>query len=140
MPADFRDASERHWDDSEYLFTDTRLANADHLLGLAAECALKAVMQFLGMPLRADGAPAGDRHRKHIDKVWDEFITFAQNASGAHYAAMLSGNPNPFSDWDVNQRYNHRIQFNESIVRSHRQAAEQTRRVLQEAILDREVA
>ncbi|MHB9072065.1 MAG: SAM-dependent methyltransferase [Desulfobaccales bacterium] len=140
MPPDFRDASERHWDDSGHLFTNTRLANADHLLGLASECALKAVMLGLGMTLRPDGAPADWKYRQHIKLLWDEFKTFAQNRSAAHYAAMLGGNPNPFDNWDVNQRYGHRTQFSEPVVRNHHQAAEKTMRVLKSAILNGDVA
>jgi len=47
MPTDFRDAAERHFEDAGYLEAGNRPANADHLFGLSAECALKAVMQGL---------------------------------------------------------------------------------------------
>jgi len=57
MPVDFYDACKRHWNDAEHLFDQKRLANADHLFGLAAECALKAVMVALGMTLLPDGKP-----------------------------------------------------------------------------------
>ncbi len=126
MPADFRDASERHWDDSGTCSPDTRLANADHLVGLAAECALKAVMQGLGMPLRGDGAPA-ERRLGNIS-IWCGMnsLLSRRTPEGAHYVATLSGNLNPFSDWDVNQRYSHRIDFNEANVRNHRLAAEES--------------
>jgi hypothetical protein len=50
MP-DYRDAAERHWEDAGFLINDNRIANTDHLFGMAAECALKAVMQTLGMKL-----------------------------------------------------------------------------------------
>ena len=52
MPLDFRDAAKRHWKDAEYLLEDERFAaNADHLFGMSAECALKAVMLSLGMQM-----------------------------------------------------------------------------------------
>ena len=44
MSVDFRDAAERHWTDAWLLFGNNRVANSDHLIGMAAECALKAVM------------------------------------------------------------------------------------------------
>jgi len=138
MPVDFRDAADRHWTDSWYLSNNNRLPNADHLLGLAAECALKAIMLGLGMLLRTDGAPDEKGHRVHINELWDEFITFAQKRNGTHYAAMLSGNPNPFSDWNINQRYNHRTQFNEPLVTNHRTATKAVMKVLQEFILREE--
>jgi hypothetical protein len=139
MPVDFRDSSERHWDDSGTLFTNNKLANADHLLGMAAECAMKAVMRSLGMTLSLAGRPE-EPYAVHINLLWDEFITFAHGRGGAHYADMLSGNPNPFSDWHVNQRYNHRAQFSEPIVKNHHQAAKEIMQVLQAAILNGDVA
>ena len=44
---------ERHWLDAEQLFhlTPPRLANADQLYGLSAECGLKALMHKWGMEL-----------------------------------------------------------------------------------------
>lgn len=131
MPVDFRDAADRHWTDSWYLSQDNRLANADHLLGLAAECALKAVMLELGMMLNAHSVPTNPKHRTHIDKIWEEFITFAENRQGAHYAAMLSG-PNPFSDWNIDQRYNHRSQFSEPIVTNHHKGTKAVMMILQQ--------
>lgn len=139
MPVDFRDAADRHWTDSWYLSKDNRLPNADHLLGLAAECALKAVMLGLGMLLHG-GAPADRLPFKHINILWDEFITFAQNRNGSHYAAMLSGTPNPFSDWDIDQRYHHRTQFSEPLVTNHHNATKAVMMVLQAATLNGDVA
>ena len=64
MPVNFRDAAERHWADAGYLLEDDRIANADHLFGLSAECALKALMLSLGMILGPKGAPKDDRYKK----------------------------------------------------------------------------
>lgn len=139
MPADFRDAAERHYKDAEYLLTYDRLANADHLFGLSAECALKAVMLPLGMTLRSDDAPADRLHRVHINQLWNEFITFANNRSGAHYAAQLSVMSSPFSNWDVNQRYQHRSEITREIVEEHQAAALTAKQVLENAILNGDV-
>jgi hypothetical protein len=49
MQADFLDAHERHWQDAELLLTNQRLANADHLYGMSAECGLKRLMLAFGM-------------------------------------------------------------------------------------------
>jgi len=134
MPVDFRDAAERHWEDGEHLLTDARLANADHLFGLSAECALKAVMFSLGMALRPDGAPA-DRHlRVHINQLWNEFDTFAHDRNGAHYAAQLSGISTPFNGWDVNQRYQHRSGITREIAEKHQIGAMTAKRVLETAV------
>ena len=47
-------ALQRHWEDAELLFSEKRLANADHLYGFSAECGLKAVMEALGMGGRSE--------------------------------------------------------------------------------------
>ena len=59
MPVDFRDAAERHYEDAGYLLADDRLSDADHLFGLSGECALKAVMLYVGY-----GAPTRWRARR----------------------------------------------------------------------------
>ncbi len=139
MPVDFRDAAERHWEDAEYLFADSRIANADHLFGLSAECSLKAVMYALGMTLRTDYAPADRKYRVHINLLWEEFISFANARSGSYYASKISGVPNPFLNWDVNQRYNHRADVPFKVVETHHQAALIAKQILDSAILNGDV-
>ena len=60
-PSDFTDAHCRHWDDAELLFKLQRWANADQLYGFSAECGLKAVMTFLGMPVECNRDSYGAR-------------------------------------------------------------------------------
>lgn len=139
MPVDFYDAAQRHWEDAGYLLTDARLANADHLFGLSAECALKAIMLALGMTVRPDGAPADRQHRVHINRLWNEFVSFANTRSGAHYASPLSGVPNPFMNWDVNQRYNHRGDLTPGVAEGHHQAARTVKQVLDQAVLNGDI-
>lgn len=136
MNPDFADAAERHWEDSELLLAEKRLANADHLLGLSAECSLKAVMLGLGMPLKPSGAPEQRRHQVHINRLWDEFQTFASSRGGAHYAAILSRASAPFDDWDISERYASRSDIEEDNVSRHHMGARQARACLQEAMLD----
>lgn len=136
MSVDFRDAAERHWVDAGFLFEKNRLANTDHLLGIAAECAMKAVMLALGMGLRADGSPAEAHHRVHINSLWNEFITFSSNRNGARYAGPLMGGLNPFDGWNVSHRYHHQSSFSRSEVEQHQSAAEKTMFILQQAVLD----
>ncbi len=135
MPVDYRDAAERHWKDAEYLFSDARLANADHLFGLAAECALKAVMHGLGMKLSGD-RPEDPRYQKHINILWSEFVSFAASRSGARYLNPLRKEVNPFKDWNVNGRYGNGAAFPQTTVAGHRIGAKGTMLALQAAILD----
>ena len=136
MLPDYRDAAERHWKDAQYLSTDNRTANADHLLGLSAECALKAVMQGVGMTIDPGGVPTDKSHRVHINKLWDEFSTFSHTRGGARFAIIIDAHPNPFIDWDIAQRYCHRAGITNAILENHRQGALNTRKVLNNAVLE----
>lgn len=134
MNPDYHDAANRHWEDATFLLDDRRFANADHLLGVSSECALKAVMLALGMLMKG-GRPA-DRRHGHIDVLWDEFLTFANSRGGVRYASMLSPTSNPFDNWKVDQRYDERSAFSEPIVVAHEAGARLTMSVLQSAVLD----
>jgi hypothetical protein len=136
MQPDYRDAAERHWEDADDLMSNNRIANADHLFGLSAECGTKAVMQGLGMALNPDGVPVDKQHRVHINVLWDEFVTFAQNRGGARYALHIAATPNPFDDWDVAQRYCHRSRITKAIATRHQRGARTAMQILSEAILD----
>lgn len=132
MP-DYYDAAQRHWDDASYLLSRRCLPNADQLFGLSAECALKAVMQPLGMPMN-NGRPSRREHG-HIDVLWDEFITFANGKGQAHYAAFL-GATNPFHNWDVRQRYENGSIVSMQVVMDHKSSAEIAFSCLTQAIVD----
>jgi len=121
-PADFADACDRHWEDAESLLVIERLANADQLFGLAAECGLKCTMLRLGMNVDPEGVPAEKKHKVHIDRLWDTFRSFAGDREGSRYAAQLPAD-NPFSDWSIHDRYAHRRHFAGEAVRSHRDGA-----------------
>lgn len=139
MSVDFRDAAERHWEDANHLLENTRLANADHLFGLSAECALKAVMLSLGMMLQADDAPANRQHRVHINQLWDGFITFVNDRNGTYYAVRMTGILNPFDNWDINQRYQHRSNITHIVAEKHQQGATLTKQILETAVLNGDI-
>lgn len=133
MP-DYYDAAQRHWDDANHLLKDTRLSNSDQLFGLSAECALKAIMLALGMPMK-NGRPADSKKHGHINVLWDEFITFANGKGQAQYAAAL-GTTNPFHQWDVAQRYENGSVISMQIVTDHKNAAETAFDCLTKAVVD----
>ena len=132
MP-DYYDAAQRHWDDANHLLSTNRLPNADQLFGVSAECALKAIMLPLGMPMNND-RPSNKKHG-HINVLWDEFITFATGKGQAHYAAAL-GTINPFLNWDVGQRYDHSSVISPQIVTDHKVSAEVALNCLTQAVMD----
>ena len=71
-----------------------RWANADQLYGFSAECGLKAVMTFLGMPVDATGTPTERDHKQHVQDIWPEFEDFVTGKGGARFLRWLpSGEP-----------------------------------------------
>lgn len=121
MDSDFLDAHGRHWDDAERLFEEPpRLANADHLYGMAAECGLKRLMVAFGMELGQDGKPPSE-DKKHVNKLWPRYDAYRSgHLQGTDFALPAA---NPFFDWDVNQRYANQAFFDASRVEVHRTGA-----------------
>jgi len=131
LGTDFKDAHHRHWADAELLFGSGRLANADHLYGLAAECGLKALMSAWGMPYdHQQDQPSRDRDRKHADRIWHRYEHYRQGPQAPHYQLST---PSPFADWSIHQRYWPRRCFDPPTVDKHRQGAEEVCRVLRQA-------
>jgi hypothetical protein len=102
-------AAARHVDDAGHLRHDQRLPNADHLAGLAAECALKAIgLAFLGVQstARAPEATIGGRNRRlgHLPDLWSVLHVLIAGRHGSSSAALL-GRPSPFDTWEIDQRY-----------------------------------
>jgi hypothetical protein len=135
MSTDFRDASERHFQDAEHLESDSRLANADHLYGFSAECSLKAVMTALGMERTSAGSPRDFGLKVHMPQQWAAFQSFASGMLAARYLNALDQS-NPFSDWNVDQRYFNRQRISSTVLNRHREAAVHCRTCLQTLILD----
>ncbi len=133
MSTDFRDASDRHFDDAVLLETQGRPHNADHLFGFSAECALKAVMVGIGQPTNAAGAPVG--HMNHVDALWSKFQSFSSGLLDAKYVAYVPPT-NPFSAWQAEQRYWGRASFHAPNLAGHRAAAHECRLLLNELLLD----
>jgi hypothetical protein len=132
MQADFQDAHERHWQDAELLFDAQRLANADHLYGMAAESGLKRLMLAFGMRFdHIKDWPAERADREHAEKIWERFETYR---CGHHQGSTYTlPTVNPFTDWRTSQRYSARQHFDEHRVLPHRSGAEQVRRLIKKA-------
>lgn len=129
MNDDFFDAHKRHWEDAQLLEGSGRFANADQLYGVSAECGLKRLMIIFGME---PDVPVADR--VHADKVWDRFESYRSgHHQGANYPIPTE---NPFLDWNVNQRYAHRSNFDSARLANHRTGAELVRDLITKAIQD----
>ena len=127
MKIDFKNAAKRHFNDGELLYQHTRWANADNLYGLSAECILKSIIAGLNPheidAITGDSIDRRSPHKKHLGNssknLWEHFST--------HFAGRLAANSplsatNPFTDWDIAQRYAHEQYFNEQNVTHHRLA------------------
>ncbi len=125
LAAHFPRAHIRHWNDAELLYAHQRWGNADHLFGFSAECALKAIMGWRGMPVDRWGHPARREHRKHIPDLWRVFEEFSKPHGKESLRALPSGSP--FSDWSHHDRYSATGYSCRAAVDRHREAA---RRIL----------
>jgi len=122
MQADFLDAHERHWKDAEMLFAQGRFANADHLYGVAAECGLKRLMVRFGMVINPiTGSPVDSKNWKHANNIWSRFDGYrGGKVEGVDYGLPTL---NPFSNWDVSDRYAHQSNFSQTSVQIHQAGA-----------------
>lgn len=122
MKADFLDAHERHWGDAEHLFAASRFANSDHLYGISAECGLKRLMLAFGMPFDAiKDRPTNRDDRIHVEEIWGRFESYRSgHVQGTGY--VLSTH-NPFSTWDISDRYAHQANFDKAYAQGHQAGA-----------------
>ncbi|MDD2761693.1 MAG: hypothetical protein PHH11_15555 [Methylomonas sp.] len=121
MTEDFLDAHQRYWDDAERLYAANRWANADHLYGLSAECGLKGLTERLKGTNLARNEFLHIMEPKKPSNAWDIFETFrAGHHLGSKFAMPTL---NPFTNWDVSQRYAHQSHFNPALVDPHREGA-----------------
>lgn len=120
---DYQDAATRHLEDAELLFSQDpqRLANASHLFGVSAECALKAVARTLNPNATRWG------RNGHLPKLFDELCnvapTWSSNPVLAQSTALLR---TQFASWDVGQRYHAQSKFTQATVTPQAQGARDT--------------
>lgn len=110
---DYQNASERHLQDAELLFTQApkRLANASHLFGLSAECSLKAIARKFKPSARFYGA------KGHIPGLFSELQNVSPAIGGSATLAENIAKIQPrFSQWDVSQRYASQATFSQGTV------------------------
>lgn len=136
MATHFREAAQRHYGDATRLLNQGRLGGADHLYGLSAECALKAILVGLRV-IPPDGPPPMSRYRKHIDQLWAQFAIYMRGPGGAAYSLPAQS---PFDDWAVEQRYDGDATFTSSRVQAHQAGATTAGRLMEQAILNGDLA
>jgi hypothetical protein len=140
VATDFLDAHRRHWQDAELLFQHQRWANADHLYGFSAECGLKVLILKSGIKWNAVSARPEDRNErnrffKHINELWAEYNSFIDGKLAAQYAIPSD---NPFSTWDVSDRYANEKEFTQERVQQCQIAAKSIQKLVKDYQLSQE--
>lgn len=140
-------AGKRHRDDGVFLHDDRRLANADHLYGLAVECMLKGLLLrcvpevSMSRPSPSVGKPQwkgpGARSSKglgHLPELWTEVGGRLRGRTGSQLFGLLD-NSEPFMQWNVADRYCDGQSVTEVDVQARRHATDQILALVQQAIL-----
>ncbi|MFG3145342.1 hypothetical protein [Streptomyces sp. NPDC048243] len=140
-PPAFAKASRNHYRAAMLAAAKHLRISADHLAGLAAECAVKAILiDFLGSRLDASNKPEHpevkylDRSRKkpqwtnkhgHLPELWEHLTAVAHRRRGGGSSALFTQLiwENPFAGWDVADRYCDGTAITEADIDRHLEAA-----------------
>ncbi|MGA5000787.1 hypothetical protein ACPCB7_22470 [Streptomyces arboris] len=122
-PPDFARASVHHYRSAVLATGEQWQISADHLAGLAAECAIKAILiTFLGSELKPNHMPhhpemkfpdpkrnekRWDGQHGHLPALWEQLTAVAHRRKDAAVGILFTQLiwQNPFADWEVSDRY-----------------------------------
>ena len=118
---DYGDASDRHFQDAKTLHDQvpSRLANASHLYGVSAECALKCIMERKGR------VPKGNTG--HLPDLLVEFKNHSAAKGNARLINQLKKHAEGLQSWHISQRYFAQAAFQKEIVESEAESARKIR-------------
>ena len=134
----FSGAARRHLNDAEHLRAGARYPNADHLSGIAAECGLKAIAADVlggGMTgIYAANPITGTKSKGHLGRgtLWSEIVSLASGRQEVEMMALLA-TADPFSNWDVSDRYSDSSSIRQEDVDRHIEGARLVLRALESA-------
>jgi len=120
MDENFTQAALRHWRDAELLKDQNRVENADHLYGIAAECAIKQAL--LHLPAFANQGTLQESYMQHIDVLWNKVGHQSLQRIYPGLLAYLKNGGKPFDDWKVAQRYSADNVISPEKMQAHRTA------------------
>lgn len=133
----YRIPAERHFSDANSLMGIERSANASHLFGLSAECAFKCILASFRHIPDSTRRPS-DPYGCHINDLWDLYHTALHGRAQTKYHTGMTGEKNPFNQWNVNDRYMDNP-CNLTEVMRHKSGAHIAMKMLRLAIMDRRV-
>ena len=132
----FHDAFYRHEKDANFLFENYCLENADHLYGLAAECAIKYLLSkkcIIKLNKKGDISTEYKEYRCHINKLWELYNIVESTRDNYKTNDNINDNiknKNPFRDWNIDQRYAPNDYTTWQTVDNHRKAVESLKEIL----------
>jgi hypothetical protein len=136
---DYKAAASRHCKDAQHLVGWGRWANADHLAGIAAECALKAILLgYLGATLTPSNFPVHPQASgslSHVNRLWNQLPQMVSGRTvGPGFTSLIAGT-NPFATWAVDDRYSDGNAITEGAARTHVHKAQAILGILEQAML-----
>jgi len=135
---DFYGAGRRHYQDAELLMNNSRIPNAGHLFGFAAECGIKALLVSHGLstdPTTGDLAETrSHKYKTHVNVLINNVQTFPNSPGYSKYLGMMP-NLRAFSNWDTAHRYYDELSIPASLLDWH-VAAKEVITMLDQAKLD----
>jgi hypothetical protein len=94
--------------------------NADHLYGIAAECAIKTAI-IKDHRVNDDALPK--KYWEHVNKLWD-LVPIQQLSRNYPGIVPIMKLANPFLDWDISYRYESSGRVALDVLEAHRSAAQ----------------
>lgn len=138
----YLEASRRHFKDAEILENESRYANASQLLGISAECGLKAAFCGFGLlPQTPDGEIPLKQYKIHIDKLITAVSLMSTNMKSAQYQTSIPSIA-CITHWGVDQRYISDIEYSTNLhahFPSWKHSAEEIQRMLDTAIMNGDI-
>ena len=118
MTINYGEAAARHLADAFTLHDRKRFPSADHLCGLAAECALKVALR------KGANGNVEERFLCHIDTLWDRVpLQYLGPRYRTLTTLLRSRRPGPFANWSINQRYCDGSGVTQAVSEAHLSAA-----------------
>ena len=118
---DYADAAKRHFQDAKILHQQvpSRLANASHLYGFAAECAIKCIMRGNGNSGKVPKGGGG-----HLPLLLREFELHSVAKGNTALQQRVKKCAPGLNNWSIDQRYHGQATFLAQTVEAEAESAQ----------------